>query len=349
MRIAIDVSPLSSGHSIRGVGFYLKNLLEALEKYHPEHTYIKFTDKEKIPDTVDIVHYPYFDPFFRTLPLFPHRNTVVTVHDITPLVFPDLFPIGIKGKINWFLQEKSLKRVGRVITDSQSSKNDIEKFLKIDERKVDSIYLAAGEHFKIIQDKSRLSDVLKKYKLPDTFALYVGDATPNKNLPNLVKAVLRTKIPLVMVGKTLLDESIDLTHAWTQDIKEIRLLQQSNRDQVHFLGFVSDEDLVALYNVASVFLMPSLYEGFGLPVLEAMSCGCPVITSSKGSLREVAGDAAYNVDPSDISGIAEGLQKIIEDKQFAKRLSEKGLKQARKFSWKKTADETVSVYEKIFT
>jgi glycosyltransferase involved in cell wall biosynthesis len=345
MRIAIDVSPLSSGHRIRGVGFYLKNLLEALEKYHPEHEYIEFSEKNKLTQDFDVIHYPYFDPFSLTLPFFGKKNTVVTIHDLTPLVLPNLFPIGPRGKVMWFLQKQALGKVRSIITDSISSKKDVEKILKIDSKKVHKVYLAAGEHFRAIQDKSVLQAVAKKYNLPESFALYVGDATPNKNLPTLTKAILRTTIPLVMVGKTLTDESVDISNAWAKDIQEIR--QQAKSNKIYLLGFVPDEDLVALYNLASVFVMPSLYEGFGLPVLEAMQCGCPVVASDRGSLREVAGTAAYIIDPTDAEAIAHAIQKVKGDKQFAKKLSHSGLEQAKKFSWKKTASQTIAIYKQV--
>lgn len=348
MKIAIDVSPLSTGHKIRGVGFYLKHLLEALKKYHPEHDYIEFT--KTIPRGVDVVHYPYFDPFFHTLPFFPHANTVVTIHDVTPLVFPQLFPIGIKGKVNWFLQQKSLQAVKRIITDSMSSQKDIQQILQRKPEDIDVVYLAAAEQFrKISNPKSQISNLKKKYNLPEKFALYVGDATPNKNLPNMIKAILRTNVQLVMVGKTLTDTSVDLSNPWTRDIREVRDLAEKNPDKIHMLGFVEDEDVVALYTSASVFLMPSLYEGFGLPVVEAMSCGCPVITTNKGSLKEVAQDAAVIVDPENIDEIAQAIQKIVGNKTYAKKLSEKGLQQAKKFSWKKTADETIASYKKTLS
>ncbi|HYK07945.1 MAG TPA: glycosyltransferase family 1 protein [Candidatus Eisenbacteria bacterium] len=347
MKVAIDVSPLSSGHAIRGVGFYVKNLLNSLKKYHPENDYFEFINQKTIPRDVDIIHYPYFDPFSLTLPLNEKRKTVVTVHDVTPLLFPNLFPIGPKGKFIWFLQKRSLRKIGNIITDSKSSKKDIETLLHIKPERIDSIYLAADEHFYKMQDTEYKTQVKNKYKLPDSFVLYVGDATPNKNLPTLVKAVLRTTIPLVMVGKSLVDESVDVSNKWAKDIKEVRALQKANSQQIRFLGFVDDEDLIALYNLASVFVMPSLYEGFGLPILEAMQSGCPVITSSKGSLREVAGDSAYIVDSYDVSAMAQAIQKVIGDRQLAKKLSQKGLLQAKKFSWEKTANQTVDVYKKV--
>src|SRR5258706_7297652 len=152
MKVAIDVSPLSSGHSIRGVGFYLKNLLDALKKYHPEHEYIEFTSS--VPENVDVIHYPYFVPFIHTLPFFPPAHTVVTVHDLTPLMLPKLFPIGPKGRVTWFFQKQSLRKITHIITDSNQSKKDVEKILHIDSKKIENVSLAAGEHFRVIKEKS---------------------------------------------------------------------------------------------------------------------------------------------------------------------------------------------------
>lgn len=343
MKIAIDVSPLSSGHRIRGVGFYLTHILQAFKKYYPQHQYLEFTQNP--PEEYDVIHYPYFDPFFLTLPVFGKSRTVVTVHDLTPLVLPNIFPIGLRGKVAWAIQKSALKRAKRIITDSISSKKDVEKLTGISASKINSVYLAAGDQFKKLEDAEKKSKIKTKYKLPNVFALYVGDATPNKNLPNLVKAILRTQIPLIMVGKSLVDVSIDLSNVWTKDIKIVRELQTQHASQIRLLGFVPDEDLVQLYNLATVLVMPSIYEGFGLPVIEAFACGCPVISSNKGSLGEIIGNAAFTVDPHNIESISDAIQKLVGDKKLAKQLSQAGIQQSKEFSWKKTASETLKTYQ----
>lgn len=271
MKVAIDVSPLSSGHKVRGVGFYLKNLLVALKKYHPEHEYMEFTGS-KIPKDADIIHYPYFDPFFLTLPHFSSKKVVVTVHDLTPLVLRELFPVGLKGMLKWRLQRLALLRVSRIITDSVSSKNDIVRLSGVKASRVDAVHLAAGEHFEKKSQAVR-DAVKKKYKLPEKFAFYVGDVTPNKNILRLVQACIQTHTPLVIAGKVFTDTTVDTTHPWTRELEDVREIAAKHTEVINLLGFVSDEDLVALYNAASVFVMPSLYEGFGLPVVEAFSCG----------------------------------------------------------------------------
>lgn len=344
MKIAIDVSPLTSGHKVRGVGFYLKHLLSALKTYHPEHEYIEFS--KKVPN-VDVVHYPYFDLFSRTLPLFSGKNVVVTIHDVTPLAFSDLFPVGIRGKAKLLLQKKLVRKIGRVLTDSKSSKKDIEKYLGISASKIDVAYLAAGENFKQINNQQMFRSVTTKYHLPSRFALYVGDGTPNKNVLRLAQASLSTQVPLVIAGKVFTDESVDTAHPWTKEIGEVRKLAKMHPEKIHLLGFVSDDELVALYNMAKVFIMPSLYEGFGLPIVEAFACGCPVVASDRGSLKEVIGDAALVVDPYDIAAMAHAIERAVGDVKLARLLQTKGLRQGEHFSWKKTADATVATYEKV--
>ena len=148
MKIAIDVSPLQTEHKVRGVGFYLEHLKSALVKYHSENKYIFFVRGEKLPEDIDLIHFPYFEPFFLALPLYKKFKTVVTVHDLTPIVFNQNFPRGIKGEIKWQMQKFSLRKSNRIITDSNCSKNDIVKYVGINRDLIDVVYLAAGEKFK---------------------------------------------------------------------------------------------------------------------------------------------------------------------------------------------------------
>lgn len=345
MRVAIDVSPLISGHflqhRVRGTGSYLRNLKDSLVRYFPENDYIFFKKGEKIPERVEVTHYPYFEPYFITLPIKKSGKTVVTVHDLTPLVFRDKFPAGIKGVTKWVIQKMLLSRTDAIITDSFSSKKDIINFTKIPDNKIHVVYLAAGEEF-----RPRNKKIIKKFEIPENFLLYVGDVTWNKNLPNLIRAVSKSGHHLVIAGKAFKDTEYDRSNPWNQDL----LISQSltnNNNKIIPIGFVETEDLVDLYNMAQAFIMPSFYEGFGLPALEAMQSGCPVITSKKGSLPEVAGEAAYFIDPYDIDSIASGITKIMGNIDIREDLSRKGLEQAKKFSWKKTAEETIKVYNNV--
>lgn len=349
MKIAIDTSPLNSGHylqhRVRGTGFYLTNLRDSLLKYFPKNTYQFFSRGEKLDSDVNLVHYPYFEPFFLTLPLFSNQKYVATVHDLTPLVFPQSFPAGLKGNMKWNLQKASLKRAKSIITDSESSKRDLIKIAGVDASRVKVVYLAAGEQFKPVA-KEKVDIVRQKYNLPGKFALYVGDATWNKNLPRLVEAIKKINIPIVMVGKALTNKEYDKSNPWNADLAKVQK-ETENDSNFIFPGFVEDADLVSIYNGATLFVAPSLYEGFGLPILEAMACGCPVITSQEGSLGEVAGAAAYFVDAYKSDSIAEGIKKVYEDSGLQKELKQKGLKRAAEFSWKNTALNTVKVYESV--
>lgn len=349
MKIAIDVSPLESGHKIRGVGFYLSYLKKALLEYFPENQYIFFKKNESFSDSIDLIHYPYFDPFFPTVPFIKRHKTIVTVHDLIPLIFPQHFPAGIKGTFQWQIQRFNLQKVEGIITDSKASKEDIEKIVKISPQKISIAYLAAGEEFqRLTIEDPRLKHIRKKYNLPEEFLLYVGDVTWNKNIPRLVETVLKMNVPLVMVGKALISKTYDKNNKWNSDLTVVQQLIEDKKNIIR-LGFVPTEDLVVLYNLASVFVFPSLYEGFGLPILEAMQSGCPVIISREGCMPEVGGDAAMYFDGHRTESLIEVLESILNSKKLQKELSEQGIKQAKKFSWRKTAGDTIAAYKKVLS
>jgi glycosyltransferase involved in cell wall biosynthesis len=349
MKIALDITPLdpSNPHRVRGSGFYLKHLKEALEQSVNDDEITFFTRGEKIPQSTEVVHYPYFEPFFLTLPPKNSVPTVVTVHDLTPIKFKNNFPSGLRGAIKWQIQKKRLKKADIIITDSYASKDDIIKITGYNDKKVKVIPLAAGKLFKKITSEQIVS-TRKKYSLPEKYILYVGDVTWNKNLPRLLNAIKRTDLPAVLVGKSIANRDFDHTNPWNSDLVKVqKIITQSSK--ITALGFVSDHDLVAIYNAATVFVMPSLYEGFGLPILEAMSCGAPVITAPVGSLPEVAGDAALFADPYSIEDIAEKIEQVFRNEELQKELSEKGIERSEKFSWDKTAKLTLQVYKNLST
>lgn len=349
MNIALDISPLKKGnflqHKVRGSGMYITALKESLLRYYPQNSYTFFTKRSEILSTCDIIHIPYFEPFFLTLPFVNNFPTVVTVHDLTPIIFPDFFPRGIKGEIKWKLQRWLLKKTNGIITDSFASKKDIIKHTNIPDKKIHVVYLAARDEFKQVSSEKK-NLIKKKYNLPNNFVLYVGDVTFNKNLPRLLDAIKISGIPLVMVGGALTNENVDLDNPWNSDLKIIREEVKKNT-QIICLGFVPQNDLIALYNLASVFTMPSLCEGFGLPILEAMASGCPVLTSSEGSLEEIAGKAALYVDAYSVNDIAKGIKEITSNKVLRKRLIAEGILNNKRFSWENTAKKTFEVYQKL--
>lgn len=340
MNIAIDTSPLKTGHNVRGIGSYTKNLIYSLKKADKE-LQIKLFDNVVLP-SADLVHYPYFDLFFHTLPLRKHTKRIVTIHDITPLIFPEHFPRGIKGRINLFLQKAALKNTDFVICDSESSKKDVINFFHYPKEKIKVIYLASDP----IYEKKKTTDLqiaVKKYNLPEKFMLYVGDVNWNKNLEGLLEAVSIAKTTLVMVGSAFKNDILPEA----REIENIisRLGIQKN---IIKTGFIPSIDLVLIYNLASATVLPSFYEGFGLPVLESMACGTPVICSNNSSLEEISGQLVQYCKPNDSQDIA---QKIVENLKLSKNerdlLSEKLIGHAKKFSWEKTAKETGSVYQKL--
>lgn len=347
MKVALDISPLSTGHKFRGIGQYTQSLVEALgnlDKKDLEVVLVK--NSRKRPKDCDLIHYPYFDFFFNTLPLFKKTKTIVTVHDTIPLIFPHVYPPGIKGSLRFMLQKFSLSAAAAIITDSNSSKEDIKNYLGIEEDKIHVVYLSQKKIFRKLKDKSSLSKIKKKYSLAERFVLYVGDIGYNKNVLSLVKACKLNKIALVIVGKQAAEKNFDRDNIENKPL--LKLIERYGRDRdVRRLGFVDDGDLVGLYNLAEVYCQPSYYEGFGLPVLEAMACGCPVVASNRGSLPEVCAGAGLMVDPESIEDIARGIRLIIEDGDLRKKLIEKGLKRAACFSWQKTALNTYEVYKKV--
>ncbi len=360
MKVAIDTSPISkssnSAHKVRGVGMYINFLVENLPKVDRENKYI-FVEDGKFPKDVDLIHYPYFDPFFRTLPLRSNCKFVVTVHDLTPLVFPAHFPSGIRGKINWQIQKSLLKKASMVIADSNCSKKDIERLAKVNPDKIKTVYLAADDHFKILHADSWVLETRRDFSLPEDFLLYVGDATWNKNLPGFIDAVKKTNYKVVMVGKVWppartpgsegksLAEEVS-NNPWNNDLKTV-LKKIEGDDQFIKLGFVEDEEIVEIYNLATALILPSVYEGFGLPLLEAMQSGTPVISSLGGSLPEIGGDSVWYMQDLDSENIKLAIEKVMGDGALRAELSSKGLEQAKKFSAKKSIEELVGVYKSI--
>ncbi|HUW22045.1 MAG TPA: glycosyltransferase family 1 protein [Candidatus Bathyarchaeia archaeon] len=347
MNIAVDISPLKSGHRYRGIGKYTQKLVDNLQKVDCQNRFFLISDKDRrLISQADLIHYPFFDLFFLTLPVVKRVKTVVTIHDLIPLVFPVQYPPGIRGKIKFGLQKLSLKNTKAVITDSYSSKRDILRFLKIPANKIFIVYLAPDEDFRPLGNKAVLAAIREKYRLPPSFVLYVGDVNYNKNVLGLIKACLEIKMPVVIIGKQAVQSDFNPDHPENQPLALLIKVYGDNKGVIR-LGFVPTKDLVAIYNLASVYCQPSFYEGFGLPLLEAMRCGCPVVSSNRSSLPEVCGKAAVLVNPKP-DGLARGLKLVLNDLALRKKLVEKGFRQASNFSWIKTARKTIEIYEKVY-
>lgn len=340
MKVALNVSPLNTGHQIRGIGTYTDNLLAALKNLPSEIDLETFSNSA--PRNVDIVHYPFFDLFFHTLPLRKHVRRVVTIHDIIPLIFPEHYPKGIRGTINLFLQKVALKNTDFVICDSQASKDDVIRKLRFPENRIDVVYLAVDKIFKktLAYNQQKIAE---KYALPKDFMLYVGDVNWNKNLDILLEAVKIRRVPLVIVGSAIKNENLAETKYLNKLIYDLEI-----NDLITKTGFVPKEDLVEIYNLATVTVFPSFYEGFGLPVLESMACGTPVVCSKNSSLVEIAEDLPIYCNPGSSTDIANKVSQVYSFNALGRKsVSQKLINHASEFTWQKTAKETLRIYKKV--
>lgn len=353
IKIAVNIKPLKSAHKDRGIGYYTNNLVENLKK-DESLDILEFMNINEVKDA-DLIHYPWFDFYFHTLPLRRKIKTVVTIHDVIPLIYPAHYPVGFKGRVNFYLQKLALRSVNTVITDSVTSKKDIIKYLKLKDELVYPILLAADADFKILPD-SRLLNVKRKFNLPDQFMLYVGDANWVKNLPFLIEGFSRLKknrllgnIKLILVGGVFLKKLDNIDHPELASIKKVNSMVRDLKLDEDILrpGKIDKHDLTALYNLATLYVQPSFYEGFGLPVLEALSCGTPVICSNTGSLKEVGGEAVVYFDPQDMVQFVKLTGEILTNKPLQKKLSDLALKQSINFFWDKVIQKTKEVYLKV--
>jgi len=256
---------------------------------------------------------------------------ITTIHDLTPVLFPNYHDqlVVENFKRNLQLIEKNIDMVA---VDSRATKDDLENNSSINRQKITVIYPSVNSIF-CQKSKESIDNVKKKYKLEKPYILSVGTKEPRKNIKRLIEAFVslgRSDIELVLVGK----------HGWGEKIVEMG-------NQIRELGFVDDEDLSILYSGAEAFVYPSLYEGFGFPVLEAMACGCSVITSNISSLPEVAGEAALLVYPKETKEIANAINTLLNDDKLRQKLVKNGLEQAKKFSWEKTAKEMLKIYQSL--
>ncbi|MBI4137412.1 glycosyltransferase family 4 protein, partial [Candidatus Roizmanbacteria bacterium] len=244
-------------------------------------------------------------------------------------------------------QKRDLRKVSAVITDSHNSKKDIVRHLNIPAEKISVVHLAADEQFrKLSSGQLKRMNLSQIYSLPERFLLYVGDVNWNKNLSRLISAfssVTDRNVSLVMVGKALTDESTPETRSIIEQIKKKGL-----QNKILRLGFLPKDHLVGIYNTAIGYIQPSLYEGFGLPVLEAMQCGIPVISSTTSSLSELTGQAVISIDPLHSSSILEGITTLLYlEKKDREKLVKAGYEQVKKFSWEKVAHDTAAVYRHV--
>ena len=291
--------------------------------------FLKILNKE----CLDVVHFPHFN-----LPIFYRRPYIVTIHDLTLSLFPG------QKMTKWFQRlayniviRRATKKAKKIIAVSNNTKNDLINMLKVPEEKIEVIYNGIGKEFSLIEDTKVLEGTLKKYGIDKEFLLYTGVWRNHKNLPRLIKAFgsVRNKygidLKLVITGKP---------DPYYPEVKnEVKNLGLEN--EVIFPGLVDEKELVHLYNSALFYVFPSLYEGFGMPPLESMKCGTPVLASNTSSIPEICGDGnAIFFDPNNEEEIAEKIKNFFEDPALQADLIEKGMIRADEFSWEDTAKKT---------
>lgn len=284
----------------------------------------------------DLAHVPYWGS-----PLRSRVPVVVTVHDLIPLIVP-AYRGGFLARLYTGLVAASARGASAVITDSEASQDDILEHLHIDPEKLYAVPLAAGEQY--LPRTGSLVDmgIRQKYDLPPEYILYLGGYDVRKNIPMLLQAftyVLKGyDIPLVLAGR--------LPKTVTPRLTDVEALigELGLEDNVRLIGWVDEADKPALYRMASTFIYPSVYEGFGLPVLEAMSCGTPVVALARSSITEIVTDAGFLVEPGDVRHMAGSILSILVQSDLAADLRQKGLKRAAAFNWQSTALKTFAIY-----
>jgi len=383
MKIGIDCSAVTADRT--GVGEYAYHLVRALSKVDHENSYVfypifyhlinrRYKDAdlpvrdnfkiskhppaypillqrfvrlagrslftEEMLGDVDIVHSTTFcAPRFRDR----KKRLVVTIYDLTVITHPECHK-----KLNIMHCKKGIKDAIRyadaIIAISEHTKKDLVEIAGAPEDLVTVTPLAADPDLGPEREKNTLDIVRKKYKLPGRYILFLGSLEPRKNVTTLIKAYaalpvgLKDEVRLVIAG----------ARGWLNSPVHDTLEKLGLMERVTFTGYVDRNDLSALYSMAECFVYPSLYEGFGLPVLEAMACATPVVTSNTSSMPEVAGTAARLIDPLDEGQLTEALEEILGSSDLRKKMTAHGLEQAKKFSWERCARETLEVYRKVY-
>ncbi len=291
--------------------------------------------RERVP----LAHVPYF-----ASPLFPPARTIVTIHDLIPLLLP-AYRGSALVRMYTRLVSAGARRAHAVLTDSECSKRDIVRLLGIPAERVQVVYLAANVRYRPVRAAGELDAVRSKYGLPKDFLLYLGGFDQRKNVHVLIDAfaqlpeLYRSGYRLVLAGVPLGKDS-ELFPDPRRHARAVGLPE----DAVRFTGWVAEEDKPALYASAILSLFPSLYEGFGLPPLEAMACGTPVIVSNASSLPEIVGDAGLLVDPSLPSAWAEAIRALVADAPRRADMGARGIERAAQFTWTRAAQETLAAY-----
>jgi glycosyltransferase involved in cell wall biosynthesis len=276
---------------------------------------------------------------FTLPPTLSHTRTLLTVHDLSFVRVPETASPSLKAYLD-VVVPRSVRRADHILADSAATRDDLVALYGVPESKITVLLSGVDARFRPVTDDDALDRVRQRYTLPYTpFILSVGTVQPRKNYARLIEALARLKVhqpelQLVIVGG----------RGWLEDPIYAVIDRLDLRGSVTFTGFAEDDDLPSLYSLAQVVALPSLYEGFGLPVLEAMACGTPVVTSDVSSLPEVAGDAALLVDPLDVDSLTDSLRRLLEDDALRAGLRARGLARAASFTWERSARQLLEVY-----
>lgn len=285
------------------------------------------------------------------VPYFGNFKKITTIHDLIPIVHPE--SMKFKDYIYWnFIFPIYLKKADRIICSSKSTQNDLLSKFNVNEDKIILVYLGISNNFKTQTKKDSYESIHQFFKKTNititdiedmNILLSVNILSPRKNIARTIEAFdicaeTDPKLILFIVGKK----------GWSYDQIFNTYRKTKNKKRIFFMDYIEERVLISFYNIAKVFAYPSLYEGFGLPILEAQACGCPVITSNVSSMPEVAGESAILVDPYNVEEIASAIHKVSLDKNLRDNLIQKGFENCKRFSWKKCAEETLKVYEEVY-
>jgi len=379
MRIGIDLRSLQTASQNRGIGTYTRCLIKSLLSTDKDNEYVFFVFKNMplpsllkggalkdirvreiiqrikylvwlpgqigLPNIIKEERLDIFHSFEHMVPVFSSVKKIITVHDFIYNDYEVYKKInGLLRNIFFYLRDKSLKYADKIIAVSEYTKRKIMDLLKIKEDKIKVIYEAAGETFVPLMDNVSFLELKKKYNIWKDFLLYVGVIDHHKNIHGLIKAFSQVgfkEIDLVLVGPEINDDK-----GYFKSIK-ILIEKFKLKNRVHILVYVPQEDLVALYNMAKAVISVSFYDGFGLPILEAMACGKPVIASGNTSMREIVDSSGILVNPYSLEEIIYAIENLLSDEELRNLLSRKALLRAREFSWEKAARETLLLYEDL--
>lgn len=365
MKIAFDAKRFFNNAS--GLGNYSRDLIRILSEYFPENLYFllnknqsergkeilnsqnvlfvktsngNFSRQLKMGKDAQNVEAHIFHGLSGELPLQWNQKPikkVVTIHDLIFMRYPKFYPL-IERKIHLWKFRKAAKIADLIIVISEQTKKDLLHYLNVSESKIRVVYQGCHESFKQISSQEFLYEIQSKFKLPERFVLNVGTIEERKNLLNIIKALQETQIPLVVVGKKQ-----------KKYFKKIKKELQKNRVDVQFLEDVSMQELAAIYRLADVFIYPSLYEGFGIPVIEALFSETPVITSNLSSLPEAGGKNSLYVDPKNVEDIKAKILFLWYNESERKRRAEKSLEHAQKFQDEKIAHDLMRIYKEVLS